>query len=351
MELNEYLASSASTDYFFIWEAGTQSISYLSPSFDQLSTKGLSNEQIVLELMDEESTEYFRQMMDKLEELNYRVDEEIRGNHRKYGIEWLRLKTFPFYDENVISKVAIQFTVLQKQKRQLSDTAQESDTIDDMLEAVTQDLWGAVSNIISFAKIMESEHKSQNYEDFDHYISNIIKIGFETKDVIATVLRLMDIEKGNQQLNLEVISLETFLSKTAALLDAKFKDFSVDVKKTLPQHIGQLSIDQKRFTQVFENLVSNLAKSTVIGGVINFSAEKSGDHVQIMISNATTVENGQINDQEPYRNYYVEPEHDIENASGLEITKRIIGLHNGKLWVERKKELGTAFFIELPFLE
>jgi signal transduction histidine kinase len=33
---------------------------------------------------------------------------------------------------------------------------------------------------------------------------------------------------------------------------------------------------------------------------------------------------------------------------GLAISKRIVALHNGRLWFESRPEKGTTFYIELP---
>ncbi len=346
MELNEYLESPTSPDYFFLWEVASNSISYFSPSFYQLKVDNLSKEEIVKELIHPDSVEYFGLMLEKLQDLNYRIDEEIKGNSEKYGIGWLRLKTFPFYHENVVYKVAIQFTLLKKQKKKLPELNKQGQAEEGMLEAVTQDLWGAISNIISFAKIMDSERKESRYTDFEHYIGNIIKIGFETREVLATVLELKEFENGHQSLNLEKLALPSFLNNVALSLKPKFMEYGINIQVHSPAEPMLAQLDKKRFAQVFGNIVSNLAKSTRPGGTIDFYIEKLQHKILIKITNCQT---GALPASKPnFPKYFIEPEHDIENASGLEITRKIIELHKGEIWVERKKGLCAVFFIELP---
>lgn len=352
MELKEYLELSTVPDFFFLWEVGTREISYLSPSFKKLKVEGLTKEDTVRELIHPDSVEYFNLVMEKLPELHYRIDEEIRANSEKYDIEWLRLKTFPFYKENAVYKVAIQFNFISKQKDKLTEIKKGEVGTQGMLKAVIQDFWGTFSNIIAFAKIMENEIKEQHFSDLEHYAANIIKIGFETKDVLETVLNLNEIEKGKQKLTLEKLELQLFIKETTEKLRNKFQKFHVGINFILPDTPVYINIDKMRISQVFDNLVFNLAKSTKAGQSINISGEhQEGKNILISICNfqKEPVAGLEIETQpELFPGYYIKPEHDIDSPSGLEITKKIIELHKGKIWMESKIGKGSIFFIELP---
>ena len=99
------------------------------------------------------------------------------------------------------------------------------------------------------------------------------------------------------------------------------------------------------------NIVNNAYKFTNYGGYIKVEIKDLDDEVKIEIS-----DNGIGIDKENYEvifnrfNQIVDPNSEIKKGSGLglTITKKIIDLHQGKIYVESQVGKGSKFIIILP---
>ena len=117
-----------------------------------------------------------------------------------------------------------------------------------------------------------------------------------------------------------------------------------------------LDIDAMRINQVITNLLSNAIKNTPPQGIISITLQKDNNWAKIIISDTgvglTKEEIGKI-----FTRFSKIERHDkgleyidiTGSGLGLFISKEIIDLHGGKIWVESQgRGLGSNFIIELP---
>ena len=112
-----------------------------------------------------------------------------------------------------------------------------------------------------------------------------------------------------------------------------------------------VDLDEAKFMQVVNNLVSNSLKFTRPGGVISINIEDKGSFFSFVFSdNGIGIPKGlQSTLFDKFTSssrigLHGEPSLGL----GLSIVKTIIGWHDGKIWCESKEGKGTTFFIELP---
>jgi two-component system, OmpR family, sensor histidine kinase VicK len=110
-------------------------------------------------------------------------------------------------------------------------------------------------------------------------------------------------------------------------------------------------LDDNKFMQAINNLVSNAIKFTPDGGKITLSLEEKEDTVLITIA-----DNG-IGIPEKYhatlfdkftraRRPGIKGEPSV--GLGMSIIKTIVEWHKGKIWFESQENQGTTFYIEIP---
>lgn len=111
-------------------------------------------------------------------------------------------------------------------------------------------------------------------------------------------------------------------------------------------------IDPERFDKVVYNLLSNATKFTPAGGCITVQVKSKSNKCQIQVRDTGI---GIRQDQLPF---LFERFHQADGSSnrqhegsglGLALTKAIVELHGGSLWVDSLYQQGTSIILEFPF--
>jgi signal transduction histidine kinase len=97
--------------------------------------------------------------------------------------------------------------------------------------------------------------------------------------------------------------------------------------------------------QVLANLIANAIDATPAGGIVETSVLRSGDHVEIVVSDTG------CGISEANRKHLFEPffttKADVGTGLGLWVSKGIVEKHGGSILVDNTKEQGTAFRVRL----
>jgi signal transduction histidine kinase len=112
---------------------------------------------------------------------------------------------------------------------------------------------------------------------------------------------------------------------------------------------GTVDVDRERILQILANLVGNAIKSTRAGGEIVVRATRDGDRVRFAVSDMgpgiPDAEQARV--FEPYRPGSAAP-HRGSMGLGLDISKKLVEAHGGRIGVHRAAEQGSTFWFELP---
>ena len=125
-------------------------------------------------------------------------------------------------------------------------------------------------------------------------------------------------------------------------------------KQTLNTHLSPLPIiwaDEDRLRQVLLNILGNALKYTPAGGEIVLRAytEDSNILVEVKDTGAGIDEEEQ---KQLFQAYHRLARRDQEHFSGLGIglalSKRLVELHGGKIWVQSQRGKGSTFAFSIP---
>ena len=118
----------------------------------------------------------------------------------------------------------------------------------------------------------------------------------------------------------------------------------------LPPSLPRVWADEARLRQVMLNLLSNACKFTPEGGSITIRAKEDNGNlvVEVKDTGPGVTEEEQLRLFQPYHR----TERDRERLSGLglglALSKTLVELHKGQIWVESKRGEGAAFSFSLP---
>jgi CheY-like chemotaxis protein len=119
---------------------------------------------------------------------------------------------------------------------------------------------------------------------------------------------------------------------------------SSDISPDLPQ----ISADEDRVLEVFENLIGNAIKATNRGGSIVVGASSRGEEVHVSVKDTGC---GISADHMPHifdRFWQATRQPRSGSGLGLTISKAIVEAHGGRLWAESVVDHGTTFHFTLP---
>ena len=117
--------------------------------------------------------------------------------------------------------------------------------------------------------------------------------------------------------------------------------------------ISVINIDLNRIDQVFDNLISNAVKHTSVKGTITIFFELINDSKDILIK---VMDNGSGIEEKDlpyvfdrfYKGDQLRNSSEKSSGLGLAITKEIVEIHKGRIWVESSPQQGSTFYFTLP---
>jgi PAS domain S-box-containing protein len=169
-------------------------------------------------------------------------------------------------------------------------------------------------------------------------------------ELVSHLLDISRIEAGKLDLDIQVVSLPKVIEQTAGGLQKEFEDrdltLTVDIPPSLPETFG----DPNRISQILDNLLSNAYKYTVEGGA-TVRVRVVQDALQIDVVD-TGVGIAQEDREKLFTRFFRAEEAMVRqqpgSGLGLNITRSLVELHGGEIWVESEPGKGSTFSFTLP---
>ena len=182
--------------------------------------------------------------------------------------------------------------------------------------------------------------------------------------ILQLINQLMDvrkIEKGQMKLKYRETNIKELTNELIENFEyqAKEKNIAINLHAEVPEI--KAWVDPKNFDKVIVNLLSNALKFTPEGGEINIYLRKGKDKKAETAALRDFVEIG-IENNGPgidpneaehifERFYQLSTNNQTENGTGigLHLTRSMVDLHHGKIWVENNQHnAGCTFFVRIP---
>ncbi len=216
---------------------------------------------------------------------------------------------------------------------------------------VSHELRTPLSVIKGYVETLVDDHQTMPLADRDRFLRTIQRHTERLNALLEDLLTLSRLESINPGLRREPADLAKLID--AVVEDIRTRAEAADhvVHVEVDARIGEVLIDARRLTQVFENLLQNACKYTPKGSRIEVTARIDGTQIEACVR-----DNGPGIPAEdlPHifeRFYRVEKGRAREKGGtglGLSIVKHIVQLHGGRVWAESGAGQGTAFFLRIP---
>jgi PAS domain S-box-containing protein len=172
-----------------------------------------------------------------------------------------------------------------------------------------------------------------------------------TERLIRLVTDLLDVSKieaGKMKLKLEKIDIKSLANDILKTYEKEFSKKQLSIKKYIPQNIGFIRADRDKLEEVIVNLLSNAMKYTPPGGCVTIKIAEAGNKMRFEISDTGPGIAKENFDKLFDKFERLTAEKEAGTGLGLPITKDIVELHKGKIWVESELGKGSKFIFTLP---
>jgi signal transduction histidine kinase len=222
---------------------------------------------------------------------------------------------------------------------------------DDFLATVTHEIRTPLTSIKALSEILY-DNDDLEHEERQHFLSTIIKESDRLSRLINQVLDLEKLESGKARVSNETVYLEGIIEDSLETIEQLAKDKGVKIKKIIDKKLPTFQGDKDRIMQVMVNLLSNALKFTEPSkGIITITCynEDKNLYVNVIDDGAGISKDYQ---ELIFDKFYQAHDQTIKKPKGsglgLTISKRIIELHNGKIWVESEVGKGSKFSFMIP---
>ena len=253
---------------------------------------------------------------------------------------------------NVIS-IALDNAILYQTIKKTNERLKELDKLkDDFVSIASHELRTPMTAIKSYLwmalnKVKELDPKVKGYLSIASISTDrLIKL-------VANMLTISRIEGKRLELAISEFTLQDLIQSVSDELSIKAHEQNIHLKICTPKKKIILHADRDKLHEVIQNLVGNSLKFTPAQGTITVSARQKGREVEVSVAD-TGPGMSSADQSKLFHKFglmgssYSKTSNASGTGLGLYITKQILALHKGKIWVESKLGEGSTFFFTLP---
>lgn len=241
-------------------------------------------------------------------------------------------------------------TVELERARQMAEIANAAKS--EFLTNMSHELRTPLNSIMGFAQVIRDGMIGSITDEQKEYLTDILESSKHLLKLINEILDLSKIEAGKTELELIEFNLMELIEESLSMFKEKALRHNINVSYNIEEGIENIIADRVKIKQVILNLLGNAMKFTPDGGSIMLMAERSGkDFIEVSITDtgAGISENDLKLLFQPFSQLesVITKKHP-GTGLGLNISKRLIELHGGKIWAESEIGKGSRFTFVIP---
>jgi signal transduction histidine kinase len=220
----------------------------------------------------------------------------------------------------------------------------------EFLANMSHELRTPLNAIIGFSQVLRERMFGEVNEKQEEYLDDILSSGNHLLSLINDVLDLSKVEAGQVELDIAPFSLRDALERGVVMVREWATNGGVKIALAADADVDVVEGDERRIRQVIFNLLSNAVKFTPAGGAVDVNATQVDGEVRVLV--ADTGPGIASEDHERIFEEFQQTEAGIEQREGtglgLALSKRLVELHGGRIWVESELGKGSTFAFTLP---
>jgi signal transduction histidine kinase/CheY-like chemotaxis protein len=237
---------------------------------------------------------------------------------------------------------------LEEKTRQLEVVSEHKSAF---LASMSHELRTPLNAVIGFSDVLLERMFGELNDRQEEYLFDIRNSGRHLLELINEILDLSKVEAGRMELEIGAVSLPDVLDHGLAMVRERAITHGIALALNLDPNLGVVWADELKLKQVVLNLLTNAVKFTEDGGSVAVMARivDAEAHVTVRDTGIGITEAEQERVFEAFQRGGRGARMSTEGTGlGLTLSRRIIELHNGRLWMTSRVGVGSTFGFAIP---
>jgi len=224
----------------------------------------------------------------------------------------------------------------------------------EFLSTMSHEIRTPMNAIIGMTNLLAKDNPREDQ------LEQIQILDFSAKTLLALINDILDfskIESGKIEFEEIEFNINQLINGIIESFRFNAEKKDIELKAEIGDEVPEILVgDSARLTQILNNLVSNAIKFTDEGGVtIRISCVDTSGETAVMRFDVEDTGVGIVKEkQETIFDSFTQERADTTRifggtGLGLTISKKLVDLQDGRIWLESEKGEGSTFFVELSF--
>jgi len=280
----------------------------------------------------------------------------------------------------------LEVKVTAKALKQTKETAEDANRAkSEFLANMSHELRTPLNHIIGFTELVVDKNFGDLNEVQVEYLTDALDGSKHLLSLINDILDLSKVEAGKLELEPTDVEMKMLLENSLIMIKEKAMKHNIKLSTHIDGIPDTITADERKFKQILYNLLSNAVKFTPDGGEVDLEARmvdcviregrRRGDPKRLQVINVrvkgervhnsgsrkclqVSVSDTGIGIKSEDQEHIFNPFDQVENSAsrrfqgtglGLSLTKSLVELHGGRIWVESGGEgKGSIFSFIIP---
>jgi signal transduction histidine kinase/CheY-like chemotaxis protein len=219
----------------------------------------------------------------------------------------------------------------------------------EFLASMSHELRTPLNAVIGFSDVLLERMFGELNERQEEYVRDIRDSGRHLLELITEILDLSKVEAGRMELESAAVSLPQLLEYALAMVRERAARHGIAVSLEIAPEVGVIWADELKLKQVVLNLLSNAVKFTPDGGSVDVRADIAGAEAQVVVRD-TGIGIDAADHERIFEAFQRGGRESRSEGTGLGLTlsKRIVELHGGRIWMTSRAGAGSTFGFAVP---
>jgi signal transduction histidine kinase len=218
------------------------------------------------------------------------------------------------------------------------------------IDTLSHELKTPLTSIIAAAGLLAEELQTTADDSLKKLMQTIIHNANTLETRLAELLDIVKTGSGKLQLQFEPVDMKSLVQGTCLQVSPLLRNKDLKLITDLPDGIPIIHGDGPRLEQVMLNLMTNAAKFTPAGGTIFIRVrhEDNGLVIDVRDNGIGIAREEQARLFKPYSRLSSDRQRHPGLGLGLALSKQVVELHGGRIWVESEPGKGSTFSFFVP---
>jgi PAS domain S-box-containing protein len=221
----------------------------------------------------------------------------------------------------------------------------------DFFEVTTREIRSPLTTIKGYMEMLSNRTFGEINDEQKKYLDIMLRNANQLDNIVSDLVDISSIESGDMTFTLEKTSVSKMVNEAVEKIQSSANVKNIAVNVEIEDHIPDLIVDHDWIIQVIINILGYTIKFSPDKTTVNLRAKKQETDVLFEIQDQG-MDIPKDKQKKIFKAFYKAEEGKSEEYSGggirLALSRGIVTIHGGKMWVESKDGKGSTFRFTLP---